>query len=261
MDGWPPPDSLKNEVHRTPSEWIPRERVQKTSEWRWMKPVYVRLDETEGRAKISFLGKVTCWTDLPIAILHPADCDLFEPARSPPKPSTVLPYPLRIVSMPNEPLRVADRRMVRRSPSGDTWDIIVTFRETQDATGDILIDIGGGRRIHTVRLERAHLVASMAQDARLTKAERLLQFTLRDLTIEPEPIWTLETRFDQFLMQIDEPDEWFKKHVVEHCGLIPERRMAALLADEMQVETWLRGISDATGGQDGEGEDEYDRAA
>src|ERR1700733_5333577 len=131
-------------------------RVERTGTWKWMRPVYVRLDNLPGRVQVSWDHREpTFWDGLPIANVELEEIDIFEPRNVIVTAGAMLSYPLRVVSLPSEPLQVGDRRMIRAKPNGvfGTFELIAVCKSSSDeGSDDVLLEIGGSRRIHTVRV-------------------------------------------------------------------------------------------------------------
>lgn len=262
-------------VHLSNPSWASPPAVDKLPDWRWMQAVYVRTHEIPGCARISWVPNPKDWTPLPLAHLDPQDIDLFESTVAVPPPCTILPYPLRVLSLPRESIRIGDRRMIRKRPGHtDQFDVCVVCRQPtdDDEFADIELDIGGGCQVHTIAIHKARL-RTLLREHVFDKKPTMLRFVLKNIALEPAPDHTLQSRFDAYLREISDPLSWFQEHVEQHSGEIPEMRIAAMNDDDKRIRDWLKDIERATHqrrppsalGDDedlrNERYDDYDRAA
>jgi hypothetical protein len=213
-----------------------------------MQAVYVRTHEIPGRARISWVPNPKDWTPLPLAHLDQRDIDLFESTVAASPPCTILPYPLRVLSLPRESIRIGDRRMIRKRP-GHTgqFDFCVVCRQPtdDDESADIELDIGGGCQVHTIAIPKARLRPLLREHV-FDKKPKMLRFVLKNIALEPAPENTLQSRFDAYLHELAEPLSWLEEHVEQHSGEIPKERIAAMEHDDKRIQDWLKEIEGAT---------------
>ncbi len=221
----------------------------KPSEWKWMQAVFARIDETPGKARYSeTTARLSGWEKLPLADLLSDDIDLFESAKRRPPAGTEIPYPLRILSLPGEPIRLGDRRMFRALPRKKSqFEMFVACRYhfAEDTLAGVEVDLGGNNRICTLHLTRDEL-QPLVQENILTQSPPLLQFHLKGLLLEAKPEADLQRRFDAYLQALEDPRKWLFDHVQPKSGEIPKGRIAALLHDDRKIADWLKSVSDAT---------------
>lgn len=228
--------------------WSSRPVVDKPVDWRWMQAVFVRVDEVSGHARISPTVNPKDWTRLPLAILDPEDIDLFESEVTQPQSGTILAYPLRIVSLPREPIRVGDRRMIRRRPENNRqFELCALCRipTDEEESVEVELDIGGGYRIHSIAISQEQLRLLLQHDV-LGEMPAMLRFVLKNVELDAESDITLSSDFDSYLRTIEDPLSWLLAHVEPNSGDVPRRRIAALEHDDKRIADWLHQVARAT---------------
>ena len=234
--------------------WKQPDIEDKPSEWKWMQAVFARIDETPDKARYSTtIAHPKDWNALPLADLHSEDIDLFESAKQRPPIGTVIAYPLRILSLPGEAIRLGDRRMVRAMPGRRAqFEIFVASRYHLSENGGELtgveLDVGGGNRIHTLYLTRGELESVMPRGS-LKENPQLLHFRLNKIDLAAKPESNLHKRFDAYLANLQDPKTWFLEHVVSNSGIVPLRRIKALHDDDTKISDWLKRVANATNPQ------------
>jgi hypothetical protein len=233
-----------------------------------MERVLVQIADGGQHARIASMTQSATslnWTELPLALVYAEDIDIFAAKANQseidlPKTGTILPYPLRIVSLPREPLRVGDRRMVYRKRRRGEIGMCTTCRYVS-AGGyieEIKIDIGGGHQIHTISMTAEELRPLLKRD-NLVELPAMLCFALRDIEIPEGPLATFEDRVDQYLRDIEDPKAWFLRRARPKSGEVPERRKNAQIDDDARIRHWLQRVAHATEPTSMIGADERER--